>query len=451
MTQRLKPSARLLWWLAILSGFGVLIGILQALEWGLAGRLERLFWILVCVTGLLAATDAFGLWRLPCPRLQRHVPGSLPLGRWVDVRVGIDHDWRRSVAVTFFDHGPEGQGNRFETQNLPRHITLRPRHTGDLTWRLRPTSRGLFTFEKAEVQLRSAMGLWLSRRYLPLPDSTRIYPDFARLHDSQLLAVDNWLSRIGIRQQPRRGLGLEFNQLREFREGDSLRQIDWKATARHRTPIAREYQDERDQQIVFLLDCGRRMRSQDGELTHFDHALNACLLLAYTALRQGDAVGLSTFAAEQDRHLTPVKGSNQLNLLLNQVYDLQSTQKPADYSVAITHLLIRQKRRALVVLVTNLRDEDDDELLGAIKRLSRQHRVLVASLREEVLDDLRHTPIQTWQQALDYCGAVNFLNARAELHERLSAHGIPVLDVRPAELGPRLVSRYLSWKKAGTL
>lgn len=451
MTHCLRPSARLLWWLAILAGYGVLIGIFQALGWELAGRLDRLFWTLVCLTVVLVGIDAFRLWRLPSPRLRRQVPGSLPLGRWAQVRVEIEHTWRRSVAMTFFDHGPEGLDNRFQAQDLPQNLTLRPRRTAALTWRLRPTSRGLFTFKKVEVQLRSAMGLWFSRRYLPMPDSTRVYPDFARLHDGQLLAVDNWLSRIGIRQQPRRGLGLEFNQLREFREGDSLKQIDWKATARQRTPIAREYQDERDQQIVFLLDCGRRMRSQDGELTHFDHALNACLLLSHTALRQGDAVGLSTFAAEQDRHLTPVKGPAQLNLLLNQVYDLESTQRPADYSAAVSHLLASQKRRALVVLVTNLRDEADDELLGAVKRLGRQHRVLVASLREDVLDDLRQAPVQTWQQALDYCGTVNFLNARADLHERLSAHGIPVLDVRPTELGPQLVSRYLSWKKAGTL
>jgi len=262
--------------------------------------------------------------------------------------------------------------------------------------------------------------------------------------------VDNWLSQLGVRQRQRRGLGLEFHQLREFRDGDSLRQIDWKATARQRTPIAREYQDERDQQIIFMLDCGRRMRSQDGELAHFDHALNACLLLSYVALRQGDAVGLSTFASDRAHYLAPVKGTGQLNVLLNSVYDLDSTQRPADYQAAATQLLARQKRRALVVLVTNLRDEDDEELLTAVKRLSKQHRVLVASLREDLLDSLRLSPVQTLPEALAYCGAVDYLNARAELHERLSAHGVPLLETRPSELGAGLVTHYLSWKRSGS-
>ena len=451
MKQLLKPSTRLLWWLTVLAAVALMLGMFQALGRGPAARLDGLFWALFCGIAVLLGLDAFWLWRLPSPRLQRQVPGSLALGRWSDVHVELAHDFRRSVALTLFDHGPQGLGNQFEVASLPQDVVLRPQRKARLTYRLRPTSRGHFTFERIEVQLRSPLRLWLSRRYIPVTNAARVYPDFARLHNGQLLAVDNWLSQIGVRQRQRRGLGLEFNQLREFREGDSLRQIDWKATARQRTPIAREYQEERDQQIVFLLDCGRRMRSQDGELTHFDHALNACLLLGYVALRQGDAVGFSTFAAEDDRHLSPVKGAAQLNHLLNHVYDLNSTQRPADYSAAIRQVLIRQKRRALVVLVTNLRDEDDEELLAAVKQLGRHHRVLIASLREDVLDERRHTPVQTWQQALDYCGTVDFLNARANLHERLTAHGMPVLDVRPGELGPQLVSRYLSWKKAGTL
>src|SRR5690606_36459061 len=113
--------------------------------------------------------------------------------------------------------------------------------------------------------------------------------------------------------------------------------------------------------------------------------------------------------------------------------------------------LVRQQRRALVVMLTNLRDEDDEELLRAVQRLGRRHRVMIASLREEVLDSLQHSPVQNQEQAINYCGALDYLNARARLHERLASQGVPVLDVRPGELGPALVSRYLAWKKGGVL
>lgn len=441
----MKPTRLLLIWLALLLAIAIVLGSLRALEVGVPATLLSINWGLLLALLALALLDALRVKRLPAPRITRQLPGSLALGRWSEVQLKVEHDFTQPLTIELFDHVPGG----LSFENLPLSVELQPGLHSQVGYRLRPLTRGHFEFARCEINLPSPLGLWTDKRLPEVPGSTRVYPDFAHLYGGQLLAVDNWLSQLGVRQRQRRGLGLEFHQLREFREGDSLRQIDWKATARQRTPIAREYQDERDQQIVFLLDCGRRMRSQDGELTHFDHALNACLLLSYVALRQGDAVGLSTFATERPRHLAPVKGAGQLNVLLNGVYDLDSSQHSADYQAAVTQLLARQKRRSLVVLVTNLRDEDDEELLSAVQRLGRQHRVLVTSLREELLDNLRQAPVQTLSEALTYCATVDFLNARADVHERLTAHGVPVLDATPHELGAALVTRYLEWKKAG--
>ncbi|NNA56978.1 DUF58 domain-containing protein [Pseudomonas koreensis] len=443
----MKPSRLLLIWLAVLLAIGTLLGTVQALDVPTPASLSAISWGLLLALLLLALLDAIRLQRLPSPRVHRQMPGSLALGRWSEVRLQVSHDFREPITLAMFDHVPQG----LTFDNLPLSVALQPGQFSEVGYRLRPLSRGHFSFAQCEINLPSPLGLWSGKRLLDVPAQTRVYPDFARLYGGELLAVDNWLSQLGVRQRQRRGQGQEFHQLREFREGDSLRQIDWKATARQRTPIAREYEDERDQQIIFMLDCGRRMRSQDGELSHFDHALNACLLLSYVALRQGDAVGLSTFADDQPRYLAPVKGSGQLNVLLNTVYDLASSQRPADYQAAIRQLLTRQKRRALVILMTNLQDEDHGELTNAVQYLSRQHQVLVVSLREETLDQMRQDSVQTLPEALAYCGAVDYLNARAELNERLIAHGTPVLDVPTSKLNTELVSMYLSWKKAGAL
>ena len=443
----MKPTRLLLNWLGVLLGVGILLGTASALQFKVPDTLHSIAWGLLLALLLLALLDAMRLRSRPSPRVQRQMPGSLALGRWGDIRLAIEHDFRQPLSVQVFDHVPDG----LSVEHMPQSIALRPGERSELGYRLRPMRRGHFSFSRCELHLPSPMGLWSARRLIEVSDTTRVYPDFARLYGAQLLGVDNWLNQLGVRQHQRRGLGLEFHQLREFREGDSLRQIDWKATARQRTPIAREYQDERDQQIVFMLDCGRRMRSQDDELSHFDHALNACLLLSYVALRQGDAVGLCTFAADLPRYLAHVKGSSQLNLLLNAVYDLDTTRQTADYQAAASQLLARQKRRALVIVVTNLRDEDDETLLAAVKRISRQHRVLVVSLREEALDRLRQAPVQTLPEALAYSGTIDYLNARNELHDRLSAQGLSLLDSLPSELGPALITRYLGWKKAGVL
>lgn len=441
----MKPTRLLLSWLSVLLGMNILLGAAAALQLKVPDTLHSVAWGLLLALLLLTLLDAIRLRRLPSVQVKRQMPGSLALGRWGEVRLALTHHYRQPLTVQVFDHVPDGLSMEY----LPQTLELRPGEHSELGYRLRPLRRGHFSFSRCEIHLPSPFGLWSAKRIIEAEDATRVYPDFARLYGAELLGVDNWLSQLGVRQRQRRGLGLEFHQLREFRDGDSLRQIDWKATARQRTPIAREYQDERDQQVVFMLDCGRRMRSQDDELSHFDHALNACLLLSYVALRQGDAVGLCTFAGNHPRYLTPVKGSGQLNLLLNAVYDLDTTRRTADYQAAVSELLARQKRRALVIMVTNLRDEDDETLMTAVKRLSRQHRVLVASLREEVLDQLRQAPVQTVPEALAYCGTVDYLNTRNELHDRLSAQGLSVLDTSPSALGAALVTRYLSWKKAG--
>ncbi|HCW0920720.1 TPA: DUF58 domain-containing protein [Pseudomonas aeruginosa] len=443
----MKPSRALLALFAALLLLAIGLGSLSALGQRLPAQLHTFWWAALAALLLLGLLDALWARRQAVPKLSRQLSGNLPLGRWSEVRLHLQHTYRRPVRLTLFDHLPAGM----DFEHLPQEVELRPGESTEVGYRVRPLNRGHFVFPRCELGLPSPLRLWRQRRYLEARGETRVYPDFARLYGAELMAVDHWLNQIGVRGGQRRGLGLEFHQLREFRDGDTLRQIDWKATARKRTPIAREYQDERDQQILFLLDCGRRMRSQDGDLSHFDHALNASLLLAYVALRQGDAVGAMTFAGDDRRHLPPGKGSAQLGALLNTVYDLQTSQRPADFPEAVQAVLSRQRRRALVILVTNLRDEDDEELLGAVKRLGRQHRVLVASLREEVLDTLRQEPVARYEQALAYTGTIDYLNARNGLHEKLAAHGVPVLDARPSELGPELISRYLGWKRAGVL
>ncbi len=190
---------------------------------------------------------------------------------------------------------------------------------------------------------------------------------------------------VGAHLKRRRGEGTEFQQLREYRTGDSLRQIDWKASRRALKLISRDYQDERNQQVMLMLDTGRRMLARDGALTHFDHVLNAALMVSYIALRQGDAVGLLA-AGGESRFVAAKRGLGMVDSLLNSVFDLNARPVATDYLEAAMALGARQSRRALVLLITNARDEDIEDLVAAVRQLQRRHLVCVASLREEVLD-----------------------------------------------------------------
>lgn len=214
--------------------------------------------------------------------------------------------------------------------------------------------------------------------------------------------------------------------------------------------ISRDYQEQRDQSVVFLLDTGRRMRALDGGVPQFDHVLNAVLLVAHVALRQGDQVSVKSFGGS-DRWLPPVKGAHAMPVLLNHLYDYQTTAAPSDFTEAVEKLMTRQRRRSLVILLTNLRGEDGGELLPALQVLQSRHLVLLASMREEVVRDALRRPVDSFPSALRHLAAGRYLQERREILARLGTLGILTLDCTASEFPVALANRYTDIKAAGRI
>lgn len=400
--------------------------------------------------GLLVAAliDAVLVRRLPSPSAARSGPSSLALGNWHAFTLRISNPGPRPLQLDLFDCHPSA----FGVQDMPRALSIPGMAWQEVTYRLRPTSRGRFDFDGVDTHLRSPLGLLVHHRRLSAPASIKVFPDFQQVERFALLAMQERTTAMGIHLQRRRGAGQEFHQLREYREGDALRQIDWSAVSRRNKLISREYRQERNQRIVFLLDCGRRMRTVEGsaQLNHFDTALNAVLLLSHIALRQGDAVGLQAFAGS-DRWLAPVSGRGGISAVLSSIFDLQTTTAPSDYAHAAATLATRQRRRALVVLVTNLRDDDASDLPLALAPLRRRHLVLTASMREASLIAAAQAPIADLSDALRAASAARYLHQRRLAHSTLRQHRLLTLDVEPEALPATLVNRYLEIKRSGML
>ena len=222
-----------------------------------------------------------------------------------------------------------------------------------------------------------------------------------------------------------------------------------------RRPIVREFQDERDQNVLLLLDCGRRMRAdeQAGIGGHFDQVLNATVLLAYVALRQGDAVGVQTFAVPpgSERHIPPAKGNRALNRLMASLYDLQPTLTQPDYLGAASAVLRTLRRRSLIVIVTNFRDEDSAELGQALRLLRTRHLVLLASVRERALREIAEQPITDHDSVLQIAAAQLFAQQRRAAFQRLASGHSLMVDAEPERLGVALVNQYRTAKTAGVI
>ena len=411
--------------------------------------------------GLLLLTLAFiadyrltrHAWTRAAPNMTRTLPAALAVGVRRDVVLHIDGLGTHSWQVAIYDHSDPS----LRTEGLPTTLQVGAGKRVSYTYQVTPTRRGEVSFAPADVRVRSRFGLCELLEKLGDAGARRVYPDFAQVARYAWLAGDRRLAEIGIKTFQRRGAGTDFKQLAEYRVGDPVRWIDWKATLRFGKPIVREFQDARDQCVMLLVDCGRRMRADDRQSglgnTHFDQVLNAVMLLSYVALKQGDEVGAMTFGTPPDaaKSFPPRKGMQALNLLMGELYAVQPTPTHSDYIAAARNFLARHNKRSLVVIITNFRDEDSTELGSALRLLRTRHLVLLASLREGIARELASQPLTSTEAAVEIASAHLFEQSRRDAFNRLAAHDALMVDAEPERLGVELVNRYQAAKGAGLI
>ena len=396
--------------------------------------------------GFIALADAAAVRWLSPIEVRRKLPGRFAAGEASDVTLILHNQGPRPATIELFDGIP--QGATAETMpwsgELPANREIRLSHP------VRILERGEAVFTPVHLRRRSPLGFW-TRHTTHLPAETvKVYPNYEPVIRFALLAMQHRENPLGITRRPRAGSSRDFHQLRDYRDGDPFSQIDWKATSRRQAIISRDFQDQRNQSIVFLLDTGRRMRALDGETPQFDQVLNAILLAAHVALRQGDQVAVKSFGGTS-RWLPPLKGSHAMPVLLNHLYDYQTTPAPSDFAEAVEQLMARQRRRALVILLTHLRGEDGKELLPALQVLGSRHLVLLASIRESTLQNTATAPIHNFPHALRYLAAERCLRERREILASLAAAGILTLDSTAKDFPIALANRYHDIKAAGRL
>ena len=447
-------------------------------------RIAQVGGVLFGALCVLFAMDALVTWwqlrRHPIA-FERQMPSAFALGQPHGLVVTLAHEGPRSWHLELFDHLPATMTQRL----LPATVVLPPASKLDVRYEVTPAQRGKVTFEAAAIRARSRLGLAELQLRVGTAQDVQVFPNFAALSRYAWLAGDRRLAEIGIKTYAARGAGTDFKQLGEYVPGMPTRHIDWNASLRHRRAVVREFQDDRDQSVMFLLDCGRRMRASEGPPaaeyrgqppkgarglaperpsaaaasssriggSHFDQALNAAMLLAYVALKDGDAVGAMTFGhdASQQRHFAPAKGMGALSALVARLHDVEPTPTHSDYLAAARDLMLRLRRRSLVVVLTNFRDEDCEELEDALKLMRTRHLVMLASLREGIVAEIVAQPLDGPRSVVDVASAHWFQNARAEAFRRLSGKNQLLVDVEPERLAATLVNRYHSVKRARLL
>jgi uncharacterized protein (DUF58 family) len=447
-----RPSRRALWLLG-LGAVLALLALLARVTMAVVSTFAAIWFVAMVSAGVLDFVRSRRAWRRGNPSMTRRLPSAFAIGVRKVVTLAIDVEGSLEWRCELYDYAD----GLLQTVGLPMRLDLPGGKRVEAAYTVIPTRRGEVRFAPADLRIRSRWGLCEVLEKLGPTDLRRVYPDFAQIARYAWLAGDRRLQEIGIKTYRQRGEGTDFKQLSEYRIGDPVRHIDWKATLRIGKPVIREFQDERDQNVLLLVDCGRRMRAHErhGSIgtSHFDQVLNAVMLLTHVALDQGDAVGAMTFGTPpgEERWFAPRKGASTLNSLMSELYDVQPSATHSDYVSAARHLLSRHSKRALVVIITNFRDEDSDELRQALGLLRSRHLVLMASLRERVIGEILARPASSGADALDLASAHLYEQSRRDAFNRLAARDALMVDAEPERLGVELVNKYHTAKAAGII
>jgi uncharacterized protein (DUF58 family) len=310
--------------------------------------------------------------------------------------------------------------------------------------------RGALSFGEVHLRLQGNRGLCVRDLRLPVSGTVKCYPDLRQPGDALLLArprLEGGLARLR-----RMGQGREFDALRPYREGDDLRALDWKATARRGQLVSREYAPEKNQTVLLLLDCGRHLVAQEGGRSKLDHTVEAALRLARASLEHGDGVGLIAFGSTLRAFVAPARGRAALRGLTEACYALQPELEESDYAVAFDQVARASVRRALVCTFTDVVEADASRLLLArTLALKPRHLPLVLALRDSALLALERAIPGDVDAAFARAAAVRLIAERTRAMAMLRAGGAAVVWAAPTELAAGAINAYLRVKERGRL
>ncbi len=427
------PASRGLWIL----GFGLPAFLL----WQWTGML-----FLDAVILLLWAADFTMAFHKGDIRARRNCPHHLLQGVAQDVEIVVTNEGMKKRHILLRDQPPVAWQAPILKGVVQGRSSLRFRY------QVTPNERGVFMFDGLHLRVQGPAGFVLRPLSLESREEISVFPHSQSLHYPDLAAYRRRVRSLGYRPMRWRAEGREFEALREYVEGDELRKIHWKASARLDRPIVQEFQPERNQIIMVFVDTGRLMGAVTEGKSKLDHALEAAVQLAQTALLGGDQVGFLAFADRVVCFVPPRKTKLQLRTILNETVSLKSLMIESNYEEAFLWFRSRVRRRSLVVLFTDLLDEIASENLVEAVGLARpRHLPLCIAIREGWWDEfLARHPLRV-QEVYEKSVLQEFLRQRRKAMGRLYQKGALALDLPPASLSAETIGHYMQVKRKGLL
>lgn len=352
------------------------------------------------------------------------------------------------VRLTIKDSPPLS----FRATGKLQRLSLLPHSVKQVFYRITPYRRGRFEFGPLFLRLEGRWGLARRQVSLPLPRTVDVFPGHKNVDLFQLALHTANPQNYGLKSLRTIGEGTEFRGLREYVTGDDYRCIDWKASARRARLIVREFQAERNQQVILLLDCGRLMSPKIDNLTKLDYAANAALLVSYAALTRGDRVGLITFSSQVGSYLPPGRGSTQLARVNQTLKSAEGNFFESDYHLAFSFLARKIRRRALIIVFTEVIDQEASHtLLSHLMSFLPRHLPLCVTITDSRILEEKNRLSEKIDDVFRRTAATEYMRMYDALFRRMEDRGALVVNVPADRLSLAVVNKYLEVKRRAML
>lgn len=421
----------------------LIIMVMAAAPLFLAGTLHEVFAGLgVIYVVFLASYTACDALVLPKRRqiiVKRISPDRVSLRYPTPILFEIQNCSRRRIEIQLAEDVP----HTIEVSPGKCRATLGPGERQNLSYRLVAHKRGRYRLSDIYVRILPAMGLLYRVFKLKVPAEICVFPNLMNIRRYELLARRGSIYEQGLARLRRIGQGSEFESLRHYVSGDEMSRIEWKATAKRTRLIVKNYEPERQQNILVAIDVGRATAGEFGGLSRVDYLVNATLMLAYVALRQKDCFSMIAFSDRIESYLPPVSGLKNVDRIARALFELQPHLVESDYGAACRFLGLRNRKRSLVCMMTDVVDRDASNVIIAyMTRFARYHLALAITLSNPEIRSIAEEPLAQCDDPYAKAAALDTLAAREEALAAMRQKGIAVLDVPPDRLTPELINRY---------
>ena len=401
---------------------------------------------LLVLLALLLIVDIVLLWTRRGITAERQCDARFSNGDENPVSLQVHNNYPFAVKLNIIDEIP----HIFQRRDINFSMRLPAGESGTVDYTLRPTQRGVYSFDHIRAFAASPLGLVQRRFTCGEPTDVAVYPSYLMLNKYEFLAISNNLTEMGIKRIRRVGNNTEFEQIKSYVQGDDYRLINWKASARTHQLMVNVYTDERSQQIINVIDKGRIMQQAFDGMTILDYAINAALVLSYVALHRDDKAGIITFAEQLGDFVKPDRGPSQMNDILECLYHQTTRFAESDYSTLVASVNRLVGRRSLLVLYTNFFDYTSMlRQLPYLQQLNRRHRLLVVFFideeRREFINNKPHSIKDYYEQSI----AEKIDHEQDLIMNTLRQRGINSLLTLPQNLSVNVINRYLEMKSRG--